>query len=71
MSHSAVTDFKQLPQIDAEDKPTWLGDFNGAMLKIDQAFSAQQALISALQNRCTVLESDNASQAARLTALEA
>ena len=63
MSASSQTAGKHLPQFENDDKPSWLGDFNGAMVKIDQAFSAQEALIAALQNRCSALE-------ARVTTLE-
>lgn len=63
MSHSAATPTKNLPMFEDDDKPSWLGDFNEAMTKIDTAFSAQEALIVALQNRCSALE-------ARVTTLE-
>ena len=35
--HTRSTINYQLPQFDSSDKPTWLGDVNGAMLAIDSA----------------------------------
>lgn len=35
--HSRSTTNYQLPQFNSDDKPTWLGDINGAMLAIDSA----------------------------------
>ena len=35
--HSRSTTYYQLPQFNSSDKPTWLGDINGAMLAIDSA----------------------------------
>lgn len=56
MSATEQTPFLKLPQFDATDKPTWLGDFNGAMSKIDTGVASnnnkiteQTAQIAAVQ----------------------
>ena len=56
MSATNTTPFLQLPQFAATDKPTWLGDFNGAMSKIDTGVASnnnkiteQTAQIAAVQ----------------------
>ena len=43
MSHTNRTTNLQLPQFIASDKPTWLGDVNGAMLAIDTAYGNIEA----------------------------
>ena len=45
MAHSRSTSNYQLPQFNGSDKPTWLGDINGAFLAIDGAMheNAQNA----------------------------
>lgn len=56
MSAAEQTPFLKLPQFAATDKPTWLGDFNGAMSKIDTGVASnnnkiteQTAQIAAVQ----------------------
>lgn len=39
MGHANETSNYELPQFVGTDKPTWLGDINGAMLKIDNAIA--------------------------------
>lgn len=43
MSASRLTPTVLLPQFNDTDKPSWLGDFNTAMEKIDNAFAARDA----------------------------
>lgn len=43
MAHSRSTLNYQLPQFDSSDKPTWLGDVNGAFLAIDSAMHENAA----------------------------
>lgn len=51
MAHSRLTANKQLPQFDPTDKPTWLGDINEAMSKIDAEFGRLQGVINDLQTQ--------------------
>lgn len=46
MSATNTTSFLQLPLFDATDKPTWLGDFNGAMSKIDTGVASNNNKIT-------------------------
>lgn len=64
MAASELTTNIQLPKFVSSDKPTWLGDFNLAMTKIDAAFAAKEAQINTLT---TQLNAANA----RITALAA
>jgi hypothetical protein len=64
MSYTNYTPNKRLPQFTEDDKPTWLGDVNGAFSAIDNAFttveSAQattNSTILTLQNQVATLNS--------------
>lgn len=46
MSATEQTPFLKLPLITATDKPTWLGDFNGAMSKIDTGVASNNNKIT-------------------------
>ena len=46
MSATNTTQFLQLPLFAATDKPTWLGDFNGAMSKIDTGVASNNNKIT-------------------------
>lgn len=46
MSATNTTSFLQLPLFAATDKPTWLGDFNGAMSKIDTGVASNNNKIT-------------------------
>lgn len=46
MSATNTTSFLQLPLFTATDKPTWLGDFNGAMSKIDTGVASNNNKIT-------------------------
>jgi hypothetical protein len=63
MAASRLTPNLLLPQFDDDDKPSWLGDFNGAMLKIDNAKVATDLTIATLQAQLNAA-------LARITALE-
>lgn len=62
--HSRKTTNYELPQFNGSDKPTWLGDINGAFLAIDAAMKnnadaaagAQESASSALAGLTTALE---------------
>lgn len=64
MAHTRSTTNYNLPQFDNTDKPTWLGDINGAFLAIDTAMhdnagdatEAKQAATSALAALNNALE---------------
>lgn len=43
MSASSLTPTLLLPQFEDTDKPSWLGDFNQAMKKIDNAITVRDA----------------------------
>jgi ribosomal protein L9 len=62
MSASRVTPNFLLPLFDAEDKPSWLGDWNNTMAKIEAALNAKEAEINALTAQLNT-------QTARITAL--
>jgi hypothetical protein len=51
MAHSMSTPNKQLPQFADDDKPSWLGDFNEAMVKIDAEFGRLQGVINDQQTQ--------------------
>lgn len=51
MAHTNLTTNKHLPLFVDDDKPTWLGDFNEAMNKIDAEFGRLQGLIDSLQTQ--------------------
>jgi len=42
---------KQLPIFIDDDKPSWLGDFNDAMYKIDAEFGRIQGVLNDLQTQ--------------------
>lgn len=46
MSATNLTKNLKLPQFVASDKPSWLGDYNGSMLKIDNGYGALAGDIS-------------------------
>lgn len=70
MASSNKTPNKTLSQFDATDKPSWLGDYNGDMVKIDAAFgeliaekneltaqlNTQTARVNALSARVVALD---------------
>lgn len=62
MASTNETDVLKLPQFIGTDKPSWLGDFNGAMLKIDTAVGKN---IGDISNATTI------ANAAKATADEA
>ena len=56
MSATNETSNYELPLFIGTDKPSWLGDFNGAMNAIDTAIKGRADDISALQTRMTATE---------------
>lgn len=64
MAASSLTPTILLPQFEESDKPSWLGDFNQAMKKIDNAITVRDLTINNLTAQVNAL-------AARVTVLEA
>lgn len=56
MSATNQTSNYELPLFIGTDKPSWLGDFNGAMNAIDTAIKGRADDISSLQTRMTATE---------------
>ena len=48
MAHTRDTENLGLPQFDATDKPTWLGDINSAMLTIDNSLGTLPTQVTSL-----------------------
>jgi len=69
MSASALTPTVLLPQFVATDKPTWLGDFNSAMEKIDNAFTSRDAQNNTQNLNFNALVTQVAAQKAAINAL--
>lgn len=77
MASSRKTDNIKLNQFDSADKPTWLGDYNEDMKRIDNAFydiqresktSSQNA--AAASSEVALLRADIAELKTRLSKLE-
>ena len=64
MASSSFTPTVLLPKFVETDKPTWMGDWNSAMTKIDAAFAAKEAEIVTLTAQLNAAN-------ARITALAA
>lgn len=71
MGASVHTDPVNLSQFSASDKPSWLGDYNADMLKINNEFAAKEAEIATLTNQLNIANSALATANARITALAA
>lgn len=75
MGHTNETSNYELPQFVGTDKPTWLGDINGAMLKIDAAIagvaSDATGAVSVANGAATLAESASAAASAATTTAEA
>lgn len=69
MSASQLTPTVHLPQFVATDKPTWLGDFNGAMEKIDNAFTDRDASNNTQNLNYNALATQVAAQKAAINTL--
>lgn len=66
MSATEQTPFLKLPQFAATDKPTWLGDFNGAMSKIDTGVANVNNEVAKLPSQ--IAAANNTAAAAQTTA---
>lgn len=77
MAATNTTPNLHLPQFVDSDKPSWLGDVNGAFDKIDRQFVSDEsahattaAIVLDLQTRLAAAEAAATALAARVTALE-
>ena len=76
MASSRKTDNIKLNQFDAADKPTWLGDYNEDMKRIDNAFydiqreSKTSSQNAAAASEVALLRADIAELKTRLSKLE-
>lgn len=69
MSASNRTPNYNLPQFSSTDKPSWLGDFNAAMLAIDTVIKNQQAAIDTLTLAQSTQATEIATNIAAIAAL--
>ena len=56
MGYTNKTSHYELPQYVANDKPSWLGDFNSAMLKIDTIMADNDATAKAADSAATAAQ---------------
>nr|DAG58213.1 MAG TPA: DNA stabilization protein [Caudoviricetes sp.] len=67
MSATNLTKNLKLPQFVASDKPSWLGDFNGAMLKIDNGYGTLSGDISKANDTASSAKSQSDANTLTLT----
>lgn len=70
MGYTNKTSHYELPQYVANDKPSWLGDFNAAMLKIDTVMADNDATAEAANSAATGAQSQVAALATQLTTIQ-
>ena len=70
MGYTNKTSHYELPQYVANDKPSWLGDFNAAMLKIDTAIADTDATAEAANSAATGAQTQVASLSAQLSTIQ-
>lgn len=70
MSATNQTPALHLPKFLDGDKPTWTGDFNGAMDKIDNGHVELASDLATAQATILTLQTSLASALTRITALE-
>ena len=59
MAHTDRTTNYHFPKFVGNDKPSWLGDFNEAMDKMEAALNQQQAQINTLTAQVAALKVGN------------
>lgn len=69
MSATNQTPNEHLSQFISSDKPSWLGDYNGDMTKIDAAFASMQAAINLLTTQLNAANATITANAATITTL--
>lgn len=70
MGYTNKTSHYELPQYVANDKPSWLGDFNAAMLKIDTVMAANDATAEAANSAATGAQTQVAALSAQLSTIQ-
>lgn len=70
MGYTNKTSHYELPQYVANDKPSWLGDFNAAMLKIDTAMADNDATAEAANSAATGAQTQVAALSAQLSTIQ-
>lgn len=70
MGYTNKTSHYELPQYVANDKPSWLGDFNAAMLKIDTVMADNDATAEAANSAATGAQTQVASLSAQLSTIQ-
>ena len=70
MGYTNKTSHYELPQYVANDKPSWLGDFNAAMLKIDTVMADNDATAAAASSAATGAQSQVASLSAQISTMQ-
>lgn len=70
MGYTNKTSHYELPQYVANDKPSWLGDFNSAMLKIDTVMADNSATAEAANSAATGAQTQVAALSAQLSTIQ-
>ena len=70
MGYTNKTSHYELPQYVANDKPSWLGDFNAAMLKIDTVMADNDATAEAANSAATGAQTQVAALSAQLSTIQ-
>lgn len=70
MGYTNKTSHYELPQYVASDKPSWLGDFNAAMLKIDTVMADNDATAEAANSAATGAQTQVAALATQLSTIQ-
>lgn len=70
MGYTNKTSHYELPQYVANDKPSWLGDFNAAMLKIDTAMADNDATAEAANSAATGAQTQVAAISSQLSTIQ-
>ena len=70
MGYTNKTSHYELPQYVANDKPSWLGDFNAAMLKIDPVMADNDATAEAANSAATGAQTQVAALSAELSTIQ-
>lgn len=70
MGYTNKTSHYELPQYVANDKPSWLGDFNAAMLKIDTIMADNDATAEAANSAATGAQTQVAAMSSQLSTIQ-
>ena len=70
MGYTNKTSHYELPQYVANDKPSWLGDFNSAMLKIDTVMADNDATAEAANSAATGAQTQVAALSSQLSTIQ-